>query len=318
MAHGEMLEDDKQGDRKARAKTKPSLQLVRGTPFATHLLRECFESAMDYSHREGDLFIVTYLKCGTTWMQHIVYLIQTGGERVLRTPPICGSRCTRWAARPGAMKSHLPLHQTGYSPEARYIVVIRNPFDVVVSLHHFWRMISSYEYYGDFDDSFENFVDGSINSGDYFDFYRGWCRRIDDSNVLFLVYEDMRKDPEAAVLKDVLKYSSFEEMKEYTNKMIDEFYEGVFPFQGEEYKGLRYLHRIIRRGSGLGGAGDSGSSPDKVVYVREGTVGGWKNYFSPEQTRRLGEKFRWETRDTPIANLWPELNIGNRESTHKM
>ncbi|KAH7982640.1 hypothetical protein HPB52_006261 [Rhipicephalus sanguineus] len=302
-----------------------------------HLLRECIESAMDYSHKEGDLFIVTYLKCGTTWMQHIVYLIQSGG-----VPPVnaaqfhgaspyfeaCGSQCTGWASRPGAFKSHLPPHQTGYSPEARYVVVIRNPFDVVVSLHYFWRMISSYEYDGDLDDSFENFMTGSINSPDYFDFYRGWCQRVADPNVLFLVYEDMRKDSEAAVmkvatflgrgermlandgkvLKDVLKYSSFEEMKKYTNKMIDEFYEGEFPFRGEEYKGLRYLHQIIRRGGGSDGADDSRSSPDKVVYVREGVVGSWKKYLSPEQRRRLMEKLQRETRDTVMANLWPELN----------
>ncbi|XP_054929018.2 sulfotransferase 2A2-like [Dermacentor andersoni] len=347
MLDREALEDRhvKQGDQKSRSK-KPSLQLVRGTPFATHLLRECIESAMDYGHREGDLFIVTYLKCGTTWMQHIVYLIQSGG-----VPPanaaqfhgaspyfeVNGSHCVQWTTRPGSIKSHLPLHQTGYSPEARYIIVIRNPFDVVVSLHHFWRMISSYEYDGGFDDSFENFVAGNINSGDYFDFYRAWCQRVNDPNVLFLVYEDMRKDTEAAilkvarflgheheerlladngrVLKDVLRYSSFEEMKKYTNKMIHDFYEGEFPFRGEEYKGLRYLHEIIRRGRGSATGDDSACSADKVDYVRKAVVGDWKNYFSPDQTRRLSEKFRRRTRNTPMANLWPELNAGGQEST---
>lgn len=334
-----------QGDQKTTTK-KPSLQLVRGTPFAAAFLRECIESAMDYVHREGDLFIVTYMKCGTTWMQHIVYLIQNGGvppanaaEFHAASPyfEVCGSQCVRWTPRPGAMKCHLPLHQTGYSPEARYIVVIRNPLDTAVSLHHFWRMISSYEYEGDFDDSFENFLAGSIDSGDYFDFYKGWCRHIDDPNVLFLVYEDMRKDSEAAVLKvarflgpeyeeslladdgrvlkEVLKYSSFEEMKKYTNKMTYNFYEGEFPFRGEEYRGLRHLHGTIRNGCGSAGGDDSGSSADKIDYVRKGVVGDWRNYFSSEQVRRMSDKFRRETRDTVIANLWPELNIGSREST---
>nr|XP_037281061.1 sulfotransferase 1C4-like [Rhipicephalus microplus] len=346
MPHGKAADDTRamQGDPNVMIK-KPRHQIVRGTPFATAFRRECIESAMDYVHREGDLFIVTYMKCGTTWMQHIVYLIQNGG-----VPPataadfhaaspyfeVCGSECLRWGSgRPGSLKSHLPLHQTGYRREARYIVVIRNPFDAVVSLHHFWRMITSYGYDGDFDDSFENFMAGTIDSGDYFDFYKGWCRHIDDPNVLFLVYEGMRKNPEAAVLKvarflgprykeslladdgkvlkDVLKYSSFEEMKKYTNRMIYDFYREEFPFRGKEYEGLRYLHAVVRGGSSSAPADDSGSSADKIDYVRKGVVGDWKNYFSSEQVRRLSEKCRRETRDTVIADLWPELNIGSRE-----
>ncbi|KAH6929354.1 hypothetical protein HPB50_026836 [Hyalomma asiaticum] len=299
---------------------------------------------MDYAHKEGDLFIVTYMKCGTTWMQHIVYLIQHGGvppanaaEFHAASPyfEVCGAECVNWGPkRPAAFKSHLPLHQMGYSPEARYIVTIRNPLDTTVSLHHFWHMISSYEYDGDFDDSFENFLAGTIDSGDYFNFYKAWCRRIDDPNVLFLVYEDMRKDPEAAVLKvarflgpryeenllagdgrvlkDVLKYSSFEQMKKYTNKMIYDFYREEFPFRGEEYKGLRYLHGIVSSGRGSAPAEDSRSSADKVDYVRKGVVGDWKNYFSSEQVRRLSDKFLRETRGTVIANLWPDLNLGSR------
>ncbi|XP_054922423.2 uncharacterized protein [Dermacentor andersoni] len=346
MPHTEGADDRKtrQGDRKTTIK-KPILQLVRGTPFAPAFLRECIESAMDYAHREGDLFIVTYMKCGTTWLQHIVYLTQNGGVPPVNAAELygaspyfeaCGAECVRWTTRPGAIKCHLPLHQTGYSPEARYIVGIRNPFDTVVSLHYFWRMISSYEYDGEFDDSFENFVAGTVDSRDYFDFYKGWCRRIDDPNVLFLVYEDMRKDPEAAVLKvakflgpeyeeslladdgrvlkDVLRYSSFEEMKKYTNKMIYDFYEAEFPFRGEEYRGLRHVHETVRNGCGSAGGDGTGSSADKIDYVRNGVVGDWRNYFSSEQVRRMSEKFQRETCDTVIAYLWPELNIGSRES----
>ncbi|KAK8775669.1 hypothetical protein V5799_030987 [Amblyomma americanum] len=319
---------------------KPNLMLVRGTPFAGYFLREYIESAMDYEHQECDLFVVTYVKCGTTWMQHIVYLIQNNGvppanaAEFYKASPfieICGSDCVKWMKRPGAIKTHLPLHLMRYSPKARYIVVIRNPFDVLVSMHNFWFMISAYKYDGDFNDSYENFMADYIESGNYFTFYKDWYERSANPNVLFIVYEDMKKDPEEAilkvarflgpeyetrlmadggkVLKDVLKYSSVEEMKKYTNDMIHDFYADEFAFQGEEYAGLRKFHEVVH--SGRGGGSSTAPSADKIYYVRKGIVGDWKNYFSPEQVKRLKERFYLETQGSGIAHLWPDLGFND-------
>ncbi|KAK8775668.1 hypothetical protein V5799_030986 [Amblyomma americanum] len=333
--------DDRPGDDQAKIK-RPSLKPVKGTLFTSCFLHECVESAIDYAHKEGDLFIATYIKCGTTWMQHIVYLILNDGAPpasaadLYKTSPyfeVCGSECLQWMRRPGAIKTHMPLRLMRYSPKARYIVVIRNPFDVVVSIHHFWHMVSVYSYDGCFGDTFENFMAGYVDSGDYFAFYREWCEHRKDPNVLFLVYEEMRKDPEAAilkvarflgaeyeerllvdegkVLKDVLKYSSFEEMKKYTNKMTYDFYGEGFPFEGEEYEGLRHLHGLVRSGStGDGGGGSGGGeAADKIDFVRKGAVGDWRNYFSPEQTKRLKERFLQETRGSGMANLWADIGL---------
>ncbi|KAL3199785.1 hypothetical protein MRX96_013450 [Rhipicephalus microplus] len=41
---------------------------------------ENFRSAVNYVPRDGDLFIVTYPKCGTSWMQYIVCSILTRGD----------------------------------------------------------------------------------------------------------------------------------------------------------------------------------------------------------------------------------------------
>ncbi|KAL1483258.1 hypothetical protein MTO96_033323 [Rhipicephalus appendiculatus] len=309
-----MHENHEKGGVNANTRKKPNLMMVRGTPFAGYFHREYIESAMDYVHRKGDLFIVTYVKCGTTWMQHIVYLIQNDGippanaAEFYRASPfieICGADCMQWVKRPGAVKTHLPLHQMRYSPEAKYIVVIRNPFDVLVSMHHFWFMISAYEYEGDFEDSFENFMNNYIESGDYFKFYRDWYERSADPNEP--EYEQRLLANEGKILKDVLKYSSVEEMKKYTNDMIHDFYATDFAFQGEEYAGLRKFHEVVHN---AGGREDTPTaSADKIYYVRKGAVGDWKNYFSPEQVKRLKERFQKETRGSGIANLWPDMGF---------
>lgn len=54
------------------------------TDHGTYLLAkgfpvEGFKSGLEYQAQDDDLFIVTYPKCGTTWTQHIVYLILNDG-----------------------------------------------------------------------------------------------------------------------------------------------------------------------------------------------------------------------------------------------
>ena len=41
---------------------------------------EAFRSALQYTARPSDIFICAYPKCGTTWLQYIVYLILHEGK----------------------------------------------------------------------------------------------------------------------------------------------------------------------------------------------------------------------------------------------
>lgn len=52
---------------------------VRGYPFPPTCPVQHIEEALDYKPKDEDVFIVTYPKCGTTWLQQICYLIFSGG-----------------------------------------------------------------------------------------------------------------------------------------------------------------------------------------------------------------------------------------------
>ncbi len=41
---------------------------------------ESFARAEDYEVRSDDVFVVTQMKCGTTWMQHVVYEVLNRGR----------------------------------------------------------------------------------------------------------------------------------------------------------------------------------------------------------------------------------------------
>lgn len=263
-------------------------------------------------------------------MQHIVYLIQHKGvppanaEEFYRSSPyidLMGAECIDGMERPGAIKTHLPLHLVPYSSKAKYIVVIRNPRDVIVSLHYHWLMFPGYNYSGTFDDSFECFMRGKCEYGDYFQFYREWYKEKSKSNVLLVVYEELKRDPERVILEiakfmgsgyeetllendkellgKVVKLSHVDEMKRYANENIQQFFAGEL--SNGACLGLKTLHDSVRV------AGPQG--PQRINYIRKGVVGDWKNHFSKEQVVRLNEKFTKEASGSDIAELWPEMNF---------
>jgi hypothetical protein len=93
---------------------------------------------------EGDVFVASQMRCGTTWMQQIVYEILTGGRGDLGDAghrslaaispwidggvsvplerfPLIGERKAR------LIKTHLPADLCPYGEQARYIYVTRHP-----------------------------------------------------------------------------------------------------------------------------------------------------------------------------------------------
>ena len=104
-----------------------------------------------YAPREGDVVVSTSYKSGTTWMQNIVlHLIFLGREVPALSsvsPWLDNSHLDlpRWLATLESqrhrrlIKSHLPLDVIRYHPEARYIVVVRDPRDVFMS---FWNTLA--------------------------------------------------------------------------------------------------------------------------------------------------------------------------------
>ncbi len=258
-----------------------------------------FSSALDYRARPGDIFIATYPKCGTTWVQYIVYLLLhdavplTGGQLLGHSIPHLeevGKEAVEALPDPRAIKTHFPYSMTPQHREARYIYVARNPFDCVVSFFHHTRGFEKHYNFSDgvFADFFECFVAGEVDFGDYFDHLSSWHAHRDDRNVLFLTFEKMKEDEREAVvqiatflglpcatdenkLDDVLRHSSFESMREGQDRW------------------------------------SSRRTDDMPAFVRKGVVGDWLNYFSPEQANRLADRFGASAEYSGISELWPEI-----------
>ncbi|KFM75292.1 Sulfotransferase 1C2A, partial [Stegodyphus mimosarum] len=309
-------------------------QTVEGLQIPGIISVEAFRSALNYKPRDDDVFIVTYPKCGTTWTQNILILIFNKGQPLksqiefhTASPylDMTGAIAAEEMPRPNAIKFHLPYHLTPKSDKTKYIYVARNPKDCCVSYFHHMKNFPFYGFTGTFNDYFELFISGNIDYGDYFDHVLGWYAHRNDSNVLFLTYEEMKEDTAGAILKiasfiddslyaetlrndpeilnNIIKFSSFSYMKDTVNKQVEQMMsmskeEITNSFMNSQLKRVitTFVHPNLEK--------MCREKDENSCFVRKGIVGDWKNYFSESQSRRMDEKFAERMKGTDLESLW--------------
>lgn len=294
---------------------------------------ECVRSALRYTAQPGDLFIVSYPKCGTTWMQHIVYNIINN-----RPPPrnqlaswiempfleAQGAEAVEDMRRPGPIKTHMAFRFQPYSNDAKYIYVARNPYDCCVSYFYHTRDMPEYHFQdGTFDQFFEMFVEGKVDFGDYFDHLLSWYEHRNDPNVLFVTYEQLKKDIRSWVLKvadfiggefsqklrndeprleNVLKNISVKSMKKGVNYSMKNMFDEIESLPGKKVpKWVELMKESIGK--------EACEKPMTGDFIRKGIVGDWRNHFSDDQLKRLKQRIEEKTSGSDVMGLWKDTDI---------
>ncbi|MBN1239087.1 MAG: sulfotransferase domain-containing protein [Gammaproteobacteria bacterium] len=261
-----------------------------------------FASGLGYRPHSSDIFVCTYPKCGTTWMQYIVYLIVSKGKPLAAGESLTdvfphleevGAEAVEALPEPRLIKTHLPYRLTPQRHEAKYVCVARNPFDCAVSFFHHTRgFVRHYDFAdGTFDDFFECFIAGEVDFGDYFEHLVSWYRRNEEDNVLFVTYEDMQADVERIIV-EVGGFLGGAARAVTGDPRLRGLIRAESSFDS--------MRREQRRWSSERPAG----MPD---FVRKGVVGDWKSHFSAQQARRLLDAFFEKTGGEGAYHLWPEV-----------
>src|SRR5262245_35199260 len=161
-----------------------------------------------FEPRPSDVVIAPFAKCGTTWLQQVVHGLRTRGDMDFDDI----SRVVPWIETSRDLGLHLEAAQRGHPrafnshlswdlvPKgARYVVSIRDPKDVLVSLYRFME--------GWFFEpgtvSIAEFARGRFllrsDGRDYWTHLRSWWEQRRDANVLLLCYEHMHLDLESTI-----------------------------------------------------------------------------------------------------------------------
>ncbi|KAG7470153.1 hypothetical protein MATL_G00136480 [Megalops atlanticus] len=275
--------------------TYKGFNLIRNVHEEVHLHKlEKFEI------RENDIFIITYPKSGTTWMQYILALMyhsdQLNGEhskRIMEVVPWIEV----WMKRidyskmpsPRTFASHLPpnLVPQQLRDRGKVIYIARNPKDVAVSFYYFHNFSKLLEDKPDFDTFLDQYLEGKVFGNSWFDHIQGWYSNKDNFNLLFLTYEEMRKDLRGtlvkvsnfldknlddAMLDMIVEKSSFESMR-------------LCPNANLEHQSPKYFDH------------------SKGAMLRKGKVGDWKRTFTVAQNEKFDKIYK-EKMKAPLGFGW--------------
>lgn len=251
-----------------------------------------FMSGLKYQAQPEDLFVATYPKCGTTYTQHIIYLILNDGKPVMagerldqifpHLEEVGSDFVSKRATVAGGyrlIKTHLPYDLTPQNAKAKYVCVVRNPKDCVVSFFHHTRGFPKHYNFaeGSFKTYFRLFYDGQIDFGDYFACVRSWLDHRDDPNCLFLTYESLRKDPRAGVLK----IAEFLDPAVYPAKLLANG--GDILDKVLSHSSLENMKKEPRRWC-------SDRPKEHTPFIRKGSTGGWGELLNKEQVDALDKR----------------------------
>ena len=217
--------------------------------------------------RDGDIVISVPGKSGTTWTMNIVYQLLTGGTADFKDiyaevpwmeflgypgqpfqevldPIEAMPKDRRRAFKTHSAPPQVPFLKTDSGKNVKYIVVVRNPEEALVSFRPFigehadewfdlWKVAKEALYRADFPSFYSEVVDKAGMQGTFFGFLAAWWSLRKEKNVLFLHYSDMKRDHEGSIKKiakflgiepkaeqwpAILKYTSFAWMKQHEDR----------------------------------------------------------------------------------------------------
>ncbi|XP_072516633.1 sulfotransferase family 5A, member 1 isoform X2 [Salminus brasiliensis] len=236
-------------------------------------------------------------------MQEIVTLVSCGGD------PLRAQTQPNWARAPWLeqyycphvlnasqgpriLTTHLPHHLLSTAlqgSKAKVIYVARNPKDVAVSYYYFHKMAKFLPEPGPFSDFLNDFVDGAVNYGSWFDHVKGWTSNAGNiHNFLYVTYEDMWQDLHGSLervsrflqcplgeeeLASAERSCSFSSMR--TNSMVN----------------YTLVPKEIMDHS-------------KGQFMRKGKIGDWVNIFSKDQSHSFDGVYASKMADCSLAFVW--------------
>ncbi len=292
--HAEVLEDLQAGDYGYK------YRIVDGVVMPPYITPSRYELSRTIQTQIGDICYTSYPKSGSTWLAYILVLIVGNGEipsdPTLRsglhwvesswTYPRCKTELDALPP-PRIFKSHMPYRMAlGGNPEqnpCKYIYIARNPKDVALSYYFFERGKSwAGHYSAPWEHWLKMFMEGTVQRGDWFEHVLSWWNHRNAKNILFLKYEDLRRN----FGKELRRIALFLEYP-LTDDVIDRIEEKTL-FSNMKQDDFSNMHEIMEFHS----------------FFRKGEIGSWKEEFTVAQSEHFDRLYDERMRGSGLSFEW--------------
>ncbi|CAO2628051.1 Amine sulfotransferase [Lemmus lemmus] len=129
-----------------------------------------------------------------------------------------------------------------------------------------------------------------LAGSNWFDHIRGWYEHSHDFNIMFLSYEDMKKDLRGSVFK----ICSFLE-KELSEEDVDTVVRQS-TFQNMKSDPRANYEDIMQN--------QIGTKNHEGAFLRKGTIGDWKHHLTVDQNERFDRIFYENMKNIPLKFIW--------------
>jgi hypothetical protein len=271
-----------------------TLELAGAWPRLTRRRGALFGAFGDYRAGPGDVFACAGFKSGTTWLLQIATQIAHRGAAEFDSihdvvpwpdcPPMLGpylvplgdpSPLARSPTARRVIKTHLPLNAIPYSDEARYIGLVRDPKDACVSSYHFMRSMIFGPAMPRVATWVEIFIRPDFSPVSWAAHLQSYWSVRDRPNVLFLTYDEMKRDSAAAIRR----IAAFMGVELAAAELAEVQRQSSFAYMKDAEQKFNPGH-IVPWGSAGG------------YMIRRGERGGSGELLTPEQRKRIDDECR--------------------------
>ena len=240
-----------------------------------------------YGERDSDIYVSTYTRSGTTWVQTFLYQLTTDGnmdfDHIFDVSPWLYYSALRrvepsYPPEPRILKTHDDYNFYSDKPKGRFIYVIRDGKDIIVSFYHHRINVRGYE--GTFEEHFNEFINN--NNYNWFEHVKGWVENKNHFPILYVKYESLKNDFENeikriidfcgisindSILKRTKERSSFSFMKKHAPQ---------FGPKSNHFELTAKSKYIVR---------------DPYIFIRNGLIGEGNMKLNNEQKNIFNKKF---------------------------
>lgn len=296
-----------------RLKHVPVMRYGRVTGPVMMSSKRSYARTVHYRPEAADIFIATQMKCGTTWMQQIVFEILHGGEGDLsdtgyrhmyavspwietsptssvpmERAPLVGPRRNR------IIKTHMPAQLIPHSNAAKYIYVTRHPVSCFASCVDF-----IYKGMGPLtptrDDMLDWFCSDDMWWMSWPDHVESWWQRSQQhDNVLFVHYEDLKRD----LAGGIRQVAAFLDMPLTDAQLAKIVHKADFAYMSEHEEAFEMFAPNLF----------SVSTPENIRYMQSGALDRHKDAGQTERERILAFcRARLAHASYPVGRFYPDI-----------